>query len=109
MDNIKNDEYYLQKLIANIDFCIETLKDISKDEFNESEVYQNAIMFSFIQISENASRLSDNYKEKHNLVPWNQIKGMRNKIVHDYEIVDGNIIYDTVKQDLPSFRKAISL
>lgn len=107
MDNKKDDQYYIKKIIENIMFAIEHTKDISYDEFICDEVFINAIMFSFIQISEYASKLSDFYKSNHKEIRWNEMRSIRNKIVHDYDIVDGKIIYETVKNDFPPLIKMI--
>jgi len=64
-------------------------------------------MFTFIQISENTNKLSDEFKTNHSNIPWNQIRGLRNIIVHNYEIVDGYIVYDTVKNGLPEFKELL--
>ena len=58
-------------------------------------------MFRLIQISENARKLSDKYKERHSVIPWTAISGLRNRIVHDYGNVDFSIVYDTLKSDIP--------
>ena len=50
MDNIKNDEYYLTKIIEYIDFAINSVSKATREEFNNNEILINAIMFSFIQI-----------------------------------------------------------
>jgi uncharacterized protein with HEPN domain len=52
-------------------------------------------------VSENSDRLTQDMKEQHRTIPWRAIKGMRNKIVHEYGKMDFSVIYDTVKQDIP--------
>ena len=61
-----------------------------------------------IQISENAKKLSDKYKNKYKFIPWNALYGLRNRIVHDYGNVDLNVVYDTLKEDIPELLKIIS-
>ena len=46
------------------------------------------------------------YLEK---IPWHAMKGMRNRIVHEYGDVDLTIIYDTVNQDLPKLYAALNI
>ena len=58
-------------------------------------------MFRFVQIAENAARLSLEYKITHQEIPWRKIKGMRNRIVHDYGVVDLKIIYETLVYNVP--------
>jgi len=55
-----------------------------------------------LQIGELVSHLSDNFIEKYNDMPWRQIKGMRNIAAHGYEEFDVDILWQTIKNDLPS-------
>ena len=101
MDNIKDDNYYLDKIISNLKFAIDSMNNVSIEDFSENTILVNAIMFSFVQISENASRLSNECKTSLKNVSWNEIRGIRNKIVHDYDIIDNTTIYNTVIYDFP--------
>ena len=64
-------------------------------------------MFRIIQISENNSKLSEKFKLLHPEVPWLAIKGMRNRIVHNYGVADLSIVYDTVIQGIPEMYKLL--
>ena len=71
------------------------------EELNVNEVLLDSMLFRMIQISENAKRLTDEYKMSHSYIPWSALSGMRNRIVHDYGNVDLNIVYETLKNDIP--------
>ena len=58
-------------------------------------------------MSENASKISKVFIEKYKDIPIYQLKGMRNKIVHDYGNVDMSIVYYTVKNDLCVFKEKL--
>ena len=60
-----------------------------------------------IQIAENSDKLTSVFKEKYKNLPWKEVKGMRNRIVHDYGFIDMTIIYDTLSRDIPKMYKAI--
>ena len=60
-----------------------------------------------IQISENAKRLSEKYKEENTNLPWNELTGLRNRIVHDYGNVDLNIVFETLKYDIPELMEQL--
>lgn len=77
------------------------MRDIDLEELNANEVLLDSMLFRMIQISENAKRLSDGYKSAHANVPWNALYGLRNRIVHDYRNVDLNVVYETLKNDIP--------
>lgn len=101
MDNIKNDFYYVQKIAKDLSFIVEHIKGITKDEFTKNEVLQDCMMFRLVQISENSERLTVAFKQRYSEVPWKEIKGMRNRLVHEYGNVDLQVVYDTVTVDVP--------
>lgn len=101
MDSNKNDEYFIQKNRTDLAFVVEHTRDIDQDELSGNEVLLDSMLFRLIQISENANKLSDDYKDKHKNIPWTAIYGLRNRIVHDYGNVDMEIVYSTLKEDIP--------
>ena len=102
MANVKDDDYFVEKIKIDLEYITEHMFDLSIDDFYENELLQDAMMFRMIQLSENAKRLTNNYKMIHNEIPWNAIYGLRNRIVHDYGNVDLNIVYETLKEDIPN-------
>lgn len=46
----------------------------------------------------------DEYKKAHSYIPWSALVGLRNRIVHDYGNVDLNIVYETLKNDMPELK-----
>ena len=101
MDNVKNDNYYVGKIVDNLDFIVQHMRNVDKEELNDNEVLLDSMMFRLIQISENAKKLSDDYKKNHDTIPWLAMYGLRNRIVHDYGNVDLDIVYSTLKKDIP--------
>lgn len=101
MDNIKNDRYYLEKIISDLQFIIEQTKGKTQNEIEENILLIDSIMSRIIQIAENNSRLSDEFKSKYTEIPWMAIKGIRNKIVHNDGVVNMTIVYDTVTRGIP--------
>ena len=108
MDNAKDDSYFANKVRDDLIFIVNHTKDIDKEELSNNEILLDSMMFRLIQISENAKRLSDEYKEAHPSVPWTAIYGLRNRIVHDYGNVDLEIVYSALKDDIPELLKIIS-
>ncbi|MBQ8177617.1 MAG: DUF86 domain-containing protein [Clostridia bacterium] len=102
MDNVKNDAYYVKKILQDANFIVEHTKNVNQKDLEENEILLDSMMFRMVQIAENASRLTSAFKSKHISVDWHSINGMRNRIVHDYGKVDLSIIYETIKQDIPT-------
>lgn len=82
--------------------------EITLDEFEKNEVLVDSVMFRMIQISENSAKLTDEFKSMHANIPWRAIKGLRNRIVHEYGNVDLSVVYDTVKKDIPVLADILS-
>ena len=104
MDNVKTPKYYIDKILKDIEFCINNLNDVTIEKFNEDEVLSSAISFKFVQISENVKKLPNKIYDIYPNVPWMKISGLRNRIVHDYGSIQLDIIYDTVKNNLPDLK-----
>lgn len=84
------------------------MKDVDIEELNENEILLDSMLFRMIQLSENAKKLTEDYKQKNNNIPWNAMCGLRNRIVHDYGNVDLNVVFETLKNDIPELLKLIS-
>ena len=108
MDNVKDNNYYLKKIVKDLGFLIAHTSGISKEKLEQDEVLQDCIMFRLIQVSENSVRLTEDFKLRYSEVPWQAIKGMRNRIVHEYGNVDLAIVFDTVTKDVPKLYEALA-
>jgi uncharacterized protein with HEPN domain len=60
-----------------------------------------ACVLNLSQIGELAGRLDVKFIEMNNEIPWRKIRGMRNRIVHDYEGIQLNIVWDVLEDFLP--------
>ncbi len=101
MDNVKTDAYYMQKICHDLQFIVKYMKNVDIEELQENEILLDSMMFRMIPLSENVKKLSEEYKRKRPEIPWNAIYGLRNRIVHDYGNVDLNIVFETLKNDIP--------
>jgi uncharacterized protein with HEPN domain len=68
----------------------------------------DATLIHHIQIiGEAASKLSKPFQKKHSDIPWHAIIGMRNVLVHEYDRVHHDIVWDILAEDIPAFRAQI--
>ena len=108
MNNVKNDAYYIEKILTDLRFIVEHMDGITIKALGENEVLLDSMSFRLIQIQENAKKLTEAYKAAHNTIPWTDIAGLRNRIVHDYGNVDLNIVYETLKNDIPDLLELLT-
>jgi uncharacterized protein with HEPN domain len=79
---------------------IESYVVSSYDEFIEDEKSQDAIMFNLIIIGEAANQVSHEFQEDHPEIPWSSVIGTRNVIVHGYDQVKLQIVWDIIHKNL---------
>ncbi len=80
---------------------------IDFNTLQEDVMRQDAIIRRIEVIGEASNNLSDEFKEKHGEIPWVLIKGMRNRLVHDYNEVDLELVWTTTQEDIPQISKLI--
>lgn len=107
MDNVKNDEYYVEKILTDLHFIAKHMIGVDMKKLEKDEIFLNAMMFRLIQIWENAKKLSDEYKNRHYEIPWVDIAGLRNRLVHDYGNIDLKVVYLTLSEDVPMLIKEL--
>jgi uncharacterized protein with HEPN domain len=80
---------------------IESHTEGGEEDFFQSEIVQNAVLWNIGIIGEASRQVSDWLKESHPEVPWQQIIAMRNRIVHEYFNVDLNLLWQVVERNVP--------
>jgi len=103
----RDDTAYLLDILIAANKAIGYLGRLSWEEFETSELHQDAAMRALEIIGEAANRISEATKEAHPEVPWLQVIGMRNRLVHEYFRINLVAVWDTVKRDLHELVKEI--
>jgi len=75
--------------------------DVDEAAFLKDLKTQSAVLHKLIVIGEAVRRLSSDFTAAYPEIPWHEIAGMRNRIVHDYERVDLREIWNVVRNDIP--------
>jgi uncharacterized protein with HEPN domain len=79
----------------------------SRTRFFESELVQDAVLRNLQTLAESSQRLGDDLKATRQSIPWREIAGFRNILVHDYLGVDLDLVWGIVERDLPSLKVAL--
>ena len=83
------------------------LKDMSKVDFENSELVIDAVLRNLELIGEASKRLSNDFMDKYSNIPWKKIIGLRNIVIHEYSDVDLDIIWDIVTKNIPETKENI--
>lgn len=108
MDNNKDDRYYTNKMMMDLLFIREKMSGQSFEDFSSNDLLQDSMMFRLIQISENARKLTESFRDEQTDIPWGDVFGLRNRIVHEYGGLVLKIVYDTLTQDIPDLIRKLS-
>ena len=101
------DAIYLGDILDAIRRIESYTAGVKKKEFIEHFMMQDAVMRQIEIIGEASNSVSEEFQEQHSELPWFQMRGIRNKIVHEYRGINLQVIWDTVKNDLPMLKKQV--
>ena len=104
---MKDDKIFIQHILESINAIKEFSKDLTKKELGINRLKQNAIVREIEIIGEAAKNISKALKEKYPKIPWKEIIGTRNQMIHHYFGLDIDIIFNIIKQDIPKLEKQI--
>ena len=80
----------------------EYIVGVSHEDFLENDQLQDSVIRRLLVIGEAAGRLSDTFRDARPGIPWREIRGMRNRMVHVYDDIDLNMVWHTARDDAPS-------
>ncbi len=99
-----NDSIYLQHILDAIQKIDIYLQGIGKDEFLTNSLIQDGTIRQLEIIGEATKQLSSELRDQQSSIPWSQMAGMRDKLIHHYFGVDLGTVWLTATQDIPELR-----
>ena len=97
----KHEKVILEKIKTYAAQAIQFKSNIGFEDFSKDTKTIAACVLNLSQIGELAGRLDDKFIAAYKQIPWRKMKGMRNRIVHDYEGIRLNIVWDVLIDFLP--------
>lgn len=97
----------IQKIINYIDSVLKYTNHITYDEFKNNSMMAEACVFNLSQIGELTNKLDKEYIIEYPDIPWFKMKGLRNRIVHDYEGVNLKLIWEIIDTDIKILREQL--
>jgi uncharacterized protein with HEPN domain len=103
---MNNDADYLDHILE----CLEWIQRFTaggREAFFRDRKTQSAVLRELQTLAESTQRLSDSLKNQHPEIPWSNIAGFRNVLVHDYLGVNLERIWEIVERDLPPLQASV--
>ncbi|MFW9878733.1 MAG: DUF86 domain-containing protein [Candidatus Thorarchaeota archaeon] len=103
----KNISIFLDHILESIKLIEEYIEGKNKTDFLESNKLQDSIIRRLEVIGEAIKNIPNEFKEKYKQIPWREITGMRDILIHQYFGVDLNLTWQVVDRDLLKLKKQI--
>lgn len=97
----EEDEILIRDMLDYARKAVGAARDRSRDDLDQDDVLAAALERFIEIIGEAAGKVSDLTRNRAVAIPWHQIVGMRNRLVHGYASVDHDVVWDVVTVDLP--------
>lgn len=98
---------YLKHILDSIEAIEGYTNNLGQEDFMQSVIKQDAVIRRISIIGEAVRNIPTDFRKQHITIPWKDIAGMRDKIIHNYIGVDIDLVWSVVKKDIPPLKKQI--
>ncbi len=95
------DDTTLLDILKAVRLAVEFKGTLDKSAFLEDLKTQSAILHQLLLLGEAVKRLSEEFRTQYPEIAWRQVVGMRDKLIHEYDQVDLDEVWQTVSADVP--------
>jgi uncharacterized protein with HEPN domain len=103
----RRDRRYLDDILTAANAIAEFAAEQDLKSFRDNGLVRSAIAHQLMIIGEAAGRVSTELRERHSVLPWVEMKGLRNILVHNYFGTDWEEVWHTAVYDVPNLRGQI--
>ena len=104
---MRDQSLYLKDILAAVDAINEFTADMSLEMFQADDKTVSAVIRKLEVIGEAVKQIPDDLRGKSPGIPWKEMAGMRDKLIHFYFGVDHGLVWKAIKQRLPQIRAEI--
>lgn len=98
---------YMHHILDAINTVQEYLQGVSEDQFNSTRLLQDGVIRQIEIVGEAVRHISKDMRKTYPQVPWQDVAGMRDKLIHDYFGVDIEKVWLTTQEDLPVLKTQV--
>lgn len=99
---------YIEDILNSILKIEQFIDELTFEDFKSDDKTVFAVIRALEIIGEAAKKIPQPLKDKYPQIPWREISGMRDKLIHGYFGVDLKVVWDTIKIDIPDLKPLIN-
>ena len=97
----RDDHTSIGDMLSHAREAVDLLGKTNRKQLEDNRTLQLALTRLIEIVGEAANRVSKTTQGRHPEIPWHKITGMRNRLIHGYDVTDIDILWDTITSDLP--------
>ncbi len=101
---MKDDSIYIDHILNSINRILDYIAGKDRESFEDDLVTQDAVVRQLEIIGEATKRVSKDFCSNHPDIPWSDMAGMRDVLIHDYIDVDFGVVWKTASEDIPRLK-----
>jgi len=105
---MSRDDTYMVDILESAKIALNYIAGKSWDEFYEDTQCQDAVLRRIEIIGEASRHISPQTRKKYPQIPWRELSMLRNLVIHQYDAVDINQVWDTAQNRLPPLVSELS-
>ena len=102
-----DDAINLRQMLDHARETVDLVTDLSRSELDTDRLLSLALVQLLQIVGEAAGRVSQLRRQRHPEIPWNQIIALRNRLIHGYDTIDYEILWQIITTDLPDLVSAL--
>lgn len=104
---MRNYRLYLEDILNAMESIEEFIEDMDFEEFKADDKTSSAVIRKFEIVGEATKHIPDEIRQKYPQIPWREMAGMRDRLIHFYFGIDHKLVWTTIKERIPEVKPLI--
>jgi len=104
---MRDQKLYLRDILDAMDAIEQFVKGVDFETFKNDDMMSSAVIRKFEIIGEVTKNISEEIKQKYPTIPWRYMAGMRDRLIHFYFGIKYELVWETVKKEIPKVRPLV--
>ena len=104
---MRDPKLYLKDILTAMDAIEQFVKGLDVESFKNNDIVSSAVIRKFEIIGEATKGIEEEIKQKYSAIPWKDMAGMRDRLIHFYFGIKYELVWETIKKEIPKIKPLI--